>query len=118
MKRTVFAGVATLALLATGPSFGQGVGVGVGAGTTGVGASITFEPAQRTKIKEYVVKEKLAPVTVKEKITVGKKLPPDVELHTVPPDWGPSVGKYRYVYADNHIYFVEPSTREVVTVIE
>ena len=116
MKRglIVAAAAAAIALGATNTSFAQGVGVQVGP----VGAGISFEPAQRTRIKEYVVKERVAPVTVRERITVGSKLPADVELRTVPADWGPSVAKYRYIHSDNRIYFVEPSTREVVTVID
>jgi Protein of unknown function (DUF1236) len=111
MKRTLIAAaaVAVLALGASSPSFAQGVGVQVGP----VGAGITFAPEQRTRIKEYVVKERVAPVTVRER-RVGAKLPADVELRTVPADWGPSVSKYRYVYSDNRVYFVEPSTREIV----
>jgi len=116
MKRglIITAAVAAIALGASSSSFAQGVGVQVGP----VGAGISFEPAQRTRIKEYVVKEQVAPVTVRERITVGAKLPADVELRTVPADWGPSVAKYRYIYSGNQIYFVEPSTREVVTVID
>ena len=116
MKRTLIlaAAVAALALGPTSSSFAQGVGVQVGP----VGAGITFAPEQRTRIKEYVVKERVAPVTVRERVTVGAKLPADVELRTVPADWGPSVSKYRYIYSDNRIYFVEPSSREIVTVID
>jgi hypothetical protein len=33
-------------------------------------------------------------------------------------DWGPSASKHQYVYSDNHVYFVEPSSRKVVTVID
>jgi hypothetical protein len=117
MKRILIA-AAACAVLFGGQAFGQGVGVGVQVGTTGVGAGITFAPEQRTRIKEYVVKEKVAPVTVREKITVGKKLPTEVQLRPVPTDWGPTVSKYQYVYSDNNVYFVEPSTREVVTVLE
>ena len=116
MKRTVLIGVAAIALFVASEAGAQGVGVGVNVGTTGIGAGITFAPEQRTRIKEYVVREKVAPV--RERVTVGAKLPADVELHTVPADWGPSVSKYRYVYSGNNVYFVEPSTREVVTVIE
>jgi Protein of unknown function (DUF1236) len=108
------AAVAVIAVGAASPSFAQGVGVQVGP----VGAGITFAPEQRTRIKEYVVKERVAPVTVRERITVGAKLPADVELRTVPADWGPSVSKYRYVYSDNRVVFVEPSTREVVHVLD
>jgi hypothetical protein len=60
----------------------------------------------------------VAPVTVKERISVGSTLPADVSLSPVPADWGPSVSKYQYVYADNRVYFVEPGTRKVVTVVE
>jgi hypothetical protein len=108
------AAVAALALGASSPSFAQGVGVQVGP----VGAGISFAPEQRTRIKEYVVKERVAPVTVRERISVGATLPADVELRAVPSDWGPSVSRYRYVYADDHVYFVEPSSRRVVHVLD
>ena len=58
------------------------------------------------------------PVTMKEKVAVGATLPADVRLTAVPADWGPSVTKYQYVYSDNRVYFVEPSSRKVVTVID
>ena len=116
MKRFVIAAatIAALVLTISSPASTQGVGVQVGP----VGAGISFEPEQRTRIKEYVVKERVAPVTVKERIAVGARLPAEVQLRTVPADWGPSVTKYRYVYSDDRIYFVEPSSREVVHVID
>ena len=116
MKRMFMmaAAVAAIALGSANSSFAQGVGVQVGP----VGAGITFAPEQRTRIKEYVVKERVAPVTVRERLAVGAKLPADVELRSVPADWGPSVSKYRYIYSDNRVYFVEPSSREVITVID
>jgi len=83
-----------------------------------VGAAIAVAPEERTRIKEYVVKEKVAPLTIKEQLRVGGKLPAEVELRTVPTQWGPSYSKYRYVYSNDRVYFVEPSTREVVTVVE
>jgi hypothetical protein len=98
---------AGLALAIATPSLAQTVGVGV-----------TVAPEDRTRIKEYVVKEKVAPVTVKERVSVGAKLPADVELRAVPSTWGPSYSKYRYVYSDNRVYFVDPGSREVVTVID
>jgi hypothetical protein len=107
MKKIVLALATVGALSAAVPSFAQTVGVGV-----------TFEPEQRTRIKEYVVKERVAPVTIKERVSVGGRLPADVELQTVPSAWGPSVSKYRYVYSDNRVYFVEPSSREVVHVLD
>ena len=116
MKRVLIASaaIAALALGASAPSFAQGVGVQVGP----VSAGISFAPEQRTHIKEYIVKERVAPVTVRERISVGATLPAEVELRTVPSDWGPSVSKYRYVYSDNRVYFVEPSSRKVVYEID
>ena len=116
MKRTVLAAaaVAVLALASSGPSFAQGVGVQVGP----VGAGITFAPEQRTRIREYVVKERVAPITVRERLAVGARLPADVELRAVPSDWGPSVSRYRYIYSNDHVYFVDPSSREVVHVMD
>jgi hypothetical protein len=81
-------------------------------------ATVDISPQQRTEIKQYVVKEKVKPVTLKERVTVGATLPADVELAPVPQTWGPSVSKYRYVYSDNHVMLVEPSSRKVVQVIE
>jgi len=81
-------------------------------------AVVEIAPQQRTQIKQYIVKEKVKPVTVRERISVGATLPTEVELHTVPSSWGPSVTKYRYIYSDDHVYLVEPSSRKVITVVE
>jgi hypothetical protein len=106
-KTLVTAAAAAIALCVAAPSFAQTVGVGV-----------TVAPEERTRIKEYVVKERVAPVTFKERVRVGAKLPADVELRTAPADWGPSYSRYRYVYSDNNVYLVEPSSREIVHVID
>src|SRR5262249_9060907 len=108
MKRILLASLTALVLGTS--AFAQGVGVQVGP----VGAGITFAPEQRTHVRDDVVRERLAPVTVRERIRVGATLPADIELRTVPADWGPAVVKYRYVYYDNHVFFVEPSTRKVI----
>ena len=50
-------------------------------------ATVEFAPEQRTKIKQYVTTQKVAPVTVKEKLAVGATLPADVRLSPVPADW-------------------------------
>jgi hypothetical protein len=105
MKRTIVAGATVLTLVFAGQALAQAV-------------AVELEPAQRTRIKEYVVKEKVAPVRVKERVSVGATLPADVELRAVPSDWGPSVSKYRYIYSDNHVYFVDPASRRVVTELD
>ncbi len=83
-----------------------------------VSTTIEIAPEDRTRIKEYVVRERVKPVTIKERISVGATLPATVELRTAPADWGPSVSRYRYVYHDNRVVLVEPSSRKVVRIID
>lgn len=83
--------------------------------TTGVAReSVQIEPEYRTRIKSYVTEKKLRPVTTKERIVVGSPVPADVELEAVPPDWGPSLTKYRYVYSNDRVMLVEPGSRRVI----
>jgi hypothetical protein len=110
MKRVLMAAT-VLAVFASTQALAQTVGVGP-AGT------VIVEPEQRTVIKDYVVKERVAPVRVKERIAVGATLPADVELRAVPSAWGPKLSKYRYIYSDDHVYLVEPSNRTVVHIID
>src|SRR5690348_1888025 len=101
MKRFLFAGVAVAAAAFSGQAFAQGV---------------TFEiaPEQRTHIKEYVVKQKVPRVTLKERITVGGTVPAEVELREAPAEWGPSVRRYRYYNTDRGVTFVDPDSRRVI----
>jgi Protein of unknown function (DUF1236) len=112
MKRILLAGVAALAL--TGAAFAQTTV------TTGVAPAdtVVIAPEQRTVIKKYVTEKKVKPITYKERVTVGATLPADVELMAVPGDWGPGLGRYRYVYHDDHVVFVEPSSRRVMQIID
>src|ERR1044071_5001835 len=64
--------------------------VGFAASALAQSAVVEIAPEQRTTIKQYVVKEKVKPVTVRERISVGATLPADVDLHPVPPAWGPA----------------------------
>jgi len=101
MRRILLAGATTMAVVFSGQAIAQSV-------------SVELAPEQRTRIKEYVVKERVAPVTVRERVTVGATLPADVELRTVPSDWGPSVTKYKYIYSNNRVHFVDPASRRVI----
>ena len=98
MKRQILA-TAFVTLFACGPVFAQ---------------SIVVEPEQRTRIKEYVVKQKVPRVAVRERLTVGATVPADVELREVPEDWGPSVRRYRYYHTDAGVHFVDPESRKVI----
>jgi hypothetical protein len=87
--------------------------------TTGTGnAAVQIEPQYRTKIKSYVTEHKVRPITTKERIVVGSRVPADVELDAVPADWGPSLTKYRYVYSNDRVMLVDPGSRTVVQEID
>jgi hypothetical protein len=87
--------------------------------TTGTaGATVQIEPQYRTKIKSYVTEHKIRPVTTKEKIVVGGRVPADVELESVPADWGPSLTRYRYVYSGDRVMLVDPGSRTVVQEVD
>jgi hypothetical protein len=51
------------------------------------------------------VKEKVPSVKVKERLRVGTTLPSDVELRD---------GRYKYVYTDTGVHFVDPTNRQVI----
>jgi hypothetical protein len=107
MKKLIFAGAAA-ALLAGGYAIAQD-------------ATLTIEPAHRTIIKQYVVKEHVRPVTVKETLAVGTVLPADVTLQPVPDAWSteiPEVSHYEYVDWNGKVVFVEPKTRKVVQIVD
>jgi hypothetical protein len=102
MKRYLFAGAAAMAIMLSGQAMAQSV-------------RVEIAPEQRTRIKEYVVKEKVRPVTaIKERVHTGYRVPAEVELREVPADWGPSLHNYRYFYNDNRVHFVDPASREVI----
>ena len=76
--------------------------------------AIVVEPQQRTRIKEYVVKQNVPRVAVRERLSVGATVPADVELRVVPEDWGPSLHRYRYYHSDRGVHFVDPESRRVI----
>jgi hypothetical protein len=84
--------------------------------TERISPPLSLAPEQRTMIREYVV-ERRVPV-VRQRIVVGEPIAQEVELQPVPYEWGPQVRQYRYVYADDHVAFVDPGTRRVVQVVE
>jgi len=84
-------------------------------------ATLTIEPAHRTIIKQYIVKEKVRPIRVKETVTVGAVVPADVELQAVPEtiyDEAPEVKNYEYFDWDGKVVFVEPHSRKVVQIVD
>ena len=114
MKKLLLVSAAAL-LVSTG-AFAQSTVVT----TTGTGhaATVQIEPEYRTRIKSYVTEHHLRPVTTKEKIIVGAKVPSDVELEAVPSDWGPSLTHYRYFYSGDRVMLVDPGSRMVVQEVD
>ena len=107
MKHLLMAGTAA-ALLAGGYAMAQD-------------ATLTIEPAQRTIIKQYVVKEHVRPAPISETVAVGTTLPADVTLQPVPETWVtkiPAVRNYEYVDWNGKVVFVEPKTRKVVSIVD
>jgi len=101
--------------LAAGAAHAQGTTVTTGAAPS---ATVVIEPQYREHIRSYIVEHPAPPVEMRERIVVGATLPDDVELRAVPSDWGPTVTRYRYVYANDHVVLVEPSTRKVIQIVE
>ncbi|MEH2528729.1 MULTISPECIES: DUF1236 domain-containing protein [unclassified Bradyrhizobium] len=110
--------LAAAASLVTTMASAQTTIVTPGTTTGAAGATIQIEPEYRTRIKSYVTEHKIRPVETQERIVVGAKVPTDVELVPVPPDWGPTVTKYRYVYSNNRVMLVDPASRTVVHEID
>ena len=107
MKHLLMASTAA-ALLASGYAMAQD-------------ATLTIEPAHRTIIKQYIVKEHVRPATIHESIAVGTVLPEDVTLQPVPSAWTtsiPEVSSYEYVDWNGKVVFVEPKTRKVVSIVD
>ena len=107
MKHFVYASAAA-ALLAGGYAMAQD-------------ATLTIEPAHRTIIKQYVVKEHVRPMKIKENVTIGAVLPEDVSLQPVPQEWvttAPEVSSYEYFDWNGKVVFVEPKSRKVVSIVE
>jgi len=102
MMKRLFMGLATgLIVVLSGQSFAQSV-------------RIEIEPQQRTRIKEYVVKERVPRTTVRERVRVGGTVPREIELREVPEDWGPSLRRYRYYHTESGVHFVDPESRHVI----
>ena len=81
-------------------------------------AVIDLTPEHRTTIREYVVRQKVRPITIQGDVRVGAPLPTGVELVVVPGEWGPQYSKYRYVYWNDRVVLVDPSDRRVVHIVE
>ncbi len=109
-------------LLAAAPAFAQTTTTMTTTETTGaIPGAFTLSPDQETEFRQYVVRERVRPVTVRERVIVGATLPGEVELQSIPQALAtdlPAARSYRYVTTEAGIAIVNPETRRVVRVIE
>ncbi len=118
MTRSFMIAFAAATVLASAPAMAQSSTTTTTTREVGTTGSITIAPEQRTKIKEYVMKEKRAsrPAPSGFTVSTGATLPADVELYTFGSDVG--VKEYRYTVIGNRTVLVEPGSRRIVQVIE
>jgi hypothetical protein len=112
MKALLLAAVAAVSLAA--PAAAQSTTTT----TTTTQRTTVIEPAQRTAIREYVVRERRPAVAAPSgfSVSVGATLPGSVELHAFPETVG--VRQYRYTVIGDRTVLVEPGSRRIVEVLE
>jgi hypothetical protein len=116
VKKALYAGAAAL-VLSVAPAVAQTSTTTTTVDTTG---SLTFTPAQETTIRQFVQRERVRPVTVRERIVVGATVPAEVELQPLPAEIVtevPAVRPFRFFATDAGVVVVDPGTRRVVRVI-
>ena len=122
MKHLLIATVATLGLVSAAAAQSSSTTVttttGGAAATTGATGTVTIAPEQRTRIREYVVKENRRSVAAPSgfSVAIGATLPETVELYSLPSEAG--VTQYRYSVVGDRTVLVEPGTRRIIQVIE
>lgn len=120
MKRTILASTA-LTLAFCGAAFAQEsvtksvtTTTPVATSTTTTTRTVEMTPDQRTVFHDYVVKDTRPSVAIQGyEVRTGAVLPPTVTFYEVP-----KVERYRYAYINDHRVIVDPTTREVVEVIQ
>ena len=113
MKRSLIAVAGAIAIFATGYAFAQ-----TAVGPPNTDTALIIPPAERSLIKQYVMKDRVSSVAAKEQMSVGGTVSAEVELRPAPSDWGPSMAKYQYLYTNNKVVVVEPISRKIVQIVE
>jgi hypothetical protein len=89
-------------------------------GQAGAGAKLSSE--QRTRITTVIRDQHVAPVTnVNFSISVGTRVPRDVEFHPLPAEvvtYYPEWRGYEFILVNDQIVVIDPRTFEIVAVIE
>jgi hypothetical protein len=100
---------------AAGP-LGAAAGGVVGGVTGGVAGLLGID--QRPRFREYVMREHIPADRIHEPVTVGMVLPsPSVTLYAIPREFGVPPD-YRYAVVNEKVVLLEPTSREIVDVID
>ena len=99
------------------------IGIGLFAGGYALAQDTTLiiQPEQRTVIQEYIIREHVKPMVLKEQIEIGTAIPQDVELAPTPEAIYtkiPASKRYQYFDWNGHAVFVDPDSRRVVQIVE
>lgn len=135
-RMTLMAAAAALAILPTTAFAQEAGGAAAGAATGAVGGAIVGSPVgaavggvtgaivggalaqpDRTRVQEYVVRERRPSVRIEEDVAVGSTLPGSVTYYEIPADVGVKT-TYRYTVVNGRTVLVDPQTRRVIQVIE
>jgi hypothetical protein len=84
-------------------------------------ATLIIQPEQRTVVHEYIVKEHVKPMVLKEQVEIGTAIPQDVELAPMPEAIYtkiPASKRYEYFDWNGRAVFVDPDSRKVVQIVE
>jgi hypothetical protein len=99
---------AAAALLLSGPAHAQDT-------------KLTIGPGHGKMIQEYVVTERVQPVTVTVPLEIGATVPEEIQLAPVPLGMVarvPEVRNYEYFVAGRKVVFVEPYTRRILQIVQ
>ena len=100
---------------AAGP-VGAAVGGVVGGVAGGVAGILGAD--QRPRFREYVMREHMPAARISEPVAVGMVLPPaGITLYAIPPEFGVP-RDYRFAVINQKVVLVEPTSREIVDVID
>jgi hypothetical protein len=90
----------------------------VASASTAFAQDIIIAPEQETVIREYVVREKVAPMELPAdvQVTVGTVLPETIELHAVE---APDIDtQYSYIVVDGQTVLVDAGTRKIIHIMK
>jgi Protein of unknown function (DUF1236) len=84
---------------------------------TVVTGPVQLTPVQRQTIYRTIVRERVAPAPPTVEYRVGTRVPPSVQLYSVPQEVAldvPAIQTYKYMVVNNRVVLIDPVTSEVV----